>query len=279
MAPLRYEHLAIVANAREIAALAGTRKDTVTDATTVLRNYGAEVVVVKDSCRGCLVVTPDAAPIRVSPHPTPSVWPLGSGDVFAAGFAHAWGSGAAPPEAAHVASNSAAWWCGTQVKEVPPSILAGATVADALKGASPELRISEERPTLYLAAPFFTLAERWLVELCRDVLTDLGANVFSPLHDVGAGGIEVARQDLDGLEKSDAVFALLDGDDPGTLYEAGWAHGHDLPIVCFSNQASSSGAKMLVGTGAEIHADLSTALYRAVWAAYGLRLTSSVPPH
>jgi hypothetical protein len=241
-------------------------------------NYGAEVVVVKDSCRGCLVVTRDAAPIRVSPHPTPSVWPLGSGDVFAAGFAYAWGIGADPAEAARVASNSAAWWCGTGVKEVPASILGGAPVADALNGVSPELRISEALPTLYLAAPFFTLAERWLVELCRDVLTDLGVIVFSPLHDVGAGGVEVAMQDLDGLKKSDAVLALLDGDDPGTLYEAGWAHGHSLPIVCFSNQASSSGAKMLVGTGAEIHPDLSTALYRAVWAAYGLQLTPSVLP-
>jgi hypothetical protein len=30
---------------------------------------------------------------------------------------------------------------------------------------------------------------------------------------------------------------------------------------------------MLVGTGAEIGADLSTALYRAVWAAHGLPIT------
>jgi nucleoside 2-deoxyribosyltransferase len=88
---------------------------------------------------------------------------------------------------------------------------------------------------VYLAGPFFSLAERWLVETSRAVLAGLGASVFSPLHDVGVGGDEVAAPDLDGLRRADAVFALLDGWDPGTVYEVGWAHREDLPVVGFQH--------------------------------------------
>ncbi len=122
---------------------------------------------------------------------------------------------------------------------------------------------------VYLAAPFFSLSERWLVETSRAVLAGLGAAVFSPLHDVGVGGDEVAGPDLDGLRRADAVFALLDGWDPGTVYEVGWAHREDLPVVGFLNTPAHEGTKMLVGAGAELHDDLSSALYRAVWAAQG----------
>lgn len=270
---LSWDRLAIVANARETAALAGGTSDVAHSGAKVLDRYAAETVVVKDAGRGCLVFTGDRTPIRVGPHPTPSVWPLGSGDVFAAGFAHAWSAGADPVEAARVASNAAAWWCGSRRDTVPPEILAGRPVETLLPGAGPELTVAELRPAIYLAAPFFTLAERWLVETCRPVLRGLGAHVFSPLHDVGPGGDEVAARDLDGLRTSDAVLALLDGWDPGTVYEVGWAHRHDLPVVGFLNAEGHEGTKMLVGSGAELHSDLSSALYRAVWAALGCQLS------
>ncbi|MCF6511670.1 hypothetical protein E9564_07690 [Blastococcus sp. MG754427] len=268
------DRLGVVANARETSALAGGILDPARAAQQVLTRSGAEVVVVKEAGRGCLVVTEGAEPVRVGPHPTRTVWPLGSGDVFAAGFTHAWDSGADPVEAARVASNAAAWWCGTRRDRVPPEILAGVPVETLLPGAGGELPVLERPPLIYLAAPFFTLAERWLVETCRAVLQGLGARVFSPLHDVGPGGDEVAAGDLDGLRDSDAVLALLDGWDPGTVYEVGWAHRHTLPVVGFLNGPAHEGTKMLVGTGAELHSDLSSALYRGVWAGLGHPLTA-----
>ncbi len=90
--------------------------------------------------------------------------------------------------------------------------------------------------------------------------------MFSPAHDVGAGGDEVARTDLDGLEGCQSMLALLDGDDPGTIFEAGWARSRDLPVVGFAEHPDAEGSKMLRGTGAEIHEDLATAVYRAIWA-------------
>jgi hypothetical protein len=266
---LRGDELAVVLNAAEACGIAGGNGTTVDNAGAVLKEAVADVVVVKDSGRGCVVLARGSDPVRVGPHPTRTVWPLGSGDVFAAGFAHAWGAGADPVEAARVASGSAAWWCATRRTVVPPEILSGTSVENVLPDAAPALAVPERAPTVYLAAPFFSLAERWLVETCRSVLAGLGADVFSPLHDVGPGGDEVAAEDLAGLQRCDSVLALLDGWDPGTVYEAGWAHRHGLPVVGFQNTPGHDGTKMLVGTGADIHVDLSSALYNAVWAGQG----------
>jgi pfkB family carbohydrate kinase/Nucleoside 2-deoxyribosyltransferase len=274
---LQADATAIVANARETRALAGGITDLGQAARHLRGISGAFAVVVKDSARGCMVLTGDGDGIltRVGPYPTRSVWPLGSGDVFAAAYAHAWDHGAEPVEAARIASSSAAWWCGTRATIVPPQVLTGTPVDLVLSDASAELVVPDDDPLVYLAGPFFTLADRWLVENCRSILIGLGAQVFSPLHDVGPGGDEVASRDLEGLDRAQAVFALLDGWDPGTVYEVGWAHRKGLPVVGFLQGPSHEGTKMLVGAGAELHKDLSSALYRVVWAAQGQPLTPS----
>lgn len=60
---------------------------------------------------------------------------------------------------------------------------------------------------------------------------------------------------------------------PGTLYEVGWAHNKGTAVVGFLQAPGHEGSKMLVGTGAELHQDLSSALYRSVWAGQGHPLT------
>ena len=77
-------------------------------------------------------------------------------------------------EAARIASGCAAWWCGTRQSALPSELLSGTPVGECLSSAGPELQIPEVPPVVYLAAPFFTLSERWLVEICRDVLWGLG---------------------------------------------------------------------------------------------------------
>ena len=131
--------------------------------------------------------------------------------MFAAGCASAWASGADPVTAARVASGAAAWWCGTRVSQVPAEILAGTPVDQVLEDAAAELVPPDEPPLLTWPRRFSALLTARLVETCRTVLMGLGARVFSPLHEVGPGGDEVARRDLDGLDRCDAVLALLDG--------------------------------------------------------------------
>jgi nucleoside 2-deoxyribosyltransferase len=87
---------------------------------------------------------------------------------------------------------------------------------------------------------------------------------------VGGGGPEVAAKDIEGLERSSAVLALLDGADAGTMFEAGYATARGIPVVGYAERRDTEGWKMLGGTGAEIHTDLSTAAYRTIWYAMGM---------
>jgi nucleoside 2-deoxyribosyltransferase len=120
---------------------------------------------------------------------------------------------------------------------------------------------------IYLAAPFFTLAQRWMVEEARRCLLSLGAGVFSPIHDVGSHGDAeyIAKRDLDGLEQCSVVLALLDGEDAGTLFEVGHAHRHGIPVVALAESPRPESLTMLQGTGCTIVSDFSTAIYEAIW--------------
>lgn len=214
-------------------------------------------VVTKRGPRGVLVTTAGGDQVPVNACVTEKVFPIGSGDVFAAALAWAWGFARADPiEAARVASNAAAHWCETQNYPTPLDVLNGI----AKRSVVPTVNCGP----VYLAGPFFNLQQRWLIDVVKDALWP---GVWSPSHEVGPGGLEVAQQDLDGLELCDSVLALLDDNDPGTLFEAGYATKMGIPVVVFADTLNEEGGKMLLGSGSDHAADLSTAVYKAQWAA------------
>lgn len=261
----------LVANTSEILGLAGYeggRTGVPGAASALLTRLGVEAVVTKQGAMGSLVTWRDGTDVkqeRVGVHPTRRVWPIGSGDTFSAGIAFALGEGADVYEAASVGSASAANWCSTQALATPASILRGES--HGLSSLTPGAK-----PKIYLAGPFFTIAERWLIEEMRNALFGLGVDVWSPLHEVGSGGLEVAQQDLDGLLECDAVLALLDNADPGTVFEVGWAVREGIPVVGHAKVLDTEVTKMMAGTEVELHRDLSTACYRAAWAGLGMRV-------
>src|SRR5262249_314782 len=124
----------------------------------------------------------------------------------------------------------------------------------------------EDLVRVYLAGPFFNAGERWLVNLAYHALGSLGASVFSPMHDVGLGGDEVAQPDIDGLMQSQVVLALWAGADSGTLLERGYAAAKSIPRVGYAEQPERDEYKMIRGLGTFLTSDLSTAVYRAIWA-------------
>lgn len=258
--------LVVVANTAEVRQL-GDAPDERQAAESLLGN--AQGVVTKRAAAGCTVSWVDGdREVRhedIGAHPTSRVWPIGSGDVFSAGLTHALANGADLVEAARVGSAAAAHWCSTQVAAVPLPVLEGDR--SALPPALPP-----GRPLVYLAGPFFSAGERWLVEELRTTLGSLGVDVFSPLHDVGTGGPEVAQADLEGLRDCDSVLALLDGADPGTVFEVGWAVRDATPVVGYASVLDAEVSKMMSGTAVELHRDLATACYRAAWAGMGLRV-------
>ncbi|MCU1445030.1 PfkB family carbohydrate kinase [Cryobacterium sp.] len=269
LAPRR---LALCANVLETMAIGGgtSIEQAALSAADVL---GAAFAVTKAGARGCLVTDASTREQHwVGAVPTDTVRKLGSGDVFSAAFAHAWFNGATAMEAARVASHGTAWWCGSPADRIPAAILAGTSFE--VPGGATELGNNGHRPRVYLAGPFFTSAERWLIDQCLSFLSQAGADVFSPVHAVGFGGPEVASKDLEGLRASDVVFAILDGWDPGTLFETGWAVNAGIPIVAVGANLNHVGTTMLAGTGAELHSDITTALYRAIWVGLGAPIRS-----
>jgi hypothetical protein len=259
--------LAISANAAETRAFTGG-PDLAAAARQMVDKLGADVVVTKAGARGCLVTErANERQTWVGAHPTATVHKLGSGDVFSAAFAHAWHNGSDPVDAARFASATTAWWCDGNGLVLSPAALAG----QAPDAGSNELDNQGRAPLIYLAGPFFSIEQRWLIDECKTFLEGAGARVFSPVHEIGLGGPEVAEADLTGLARCDAVFAILDGWDPGTLFETGWATARSIPVVVAGGMGHTEGATMLLGTGAEQHPDYTSGMYRAIWRGLAVR--------
>lgn len=265
------EKLAIVANHNECLRLAKNKydKDQIEElGKALLEEQHANVLIIKRGSFGATVFT--ANEIRKLPaFRTLRVWPIGSGDVFAAVFAHQWAVAKVDAfEAARIASLSTAYYCQTKSLPIP---------VDLSKTFSPEPLTIEPggfpttRNRLYLAGPFFTMAQRWMIDQGRRHLSDQGFEVFSPFHDVGYGSAtEVVPADIEALDQSDIVFAIVDGLDSGTLFEVGYARAKDKPVVAFAQNESENNLKMLEGTHCEIVDDFASAIYFATWAAMAL---------
>ena len=265
------DRLAIVGNLQEIRGLADTPNGPAATAAEIVRSkYGAEVVVVKCGPRGALLVEQSGA-TSIPPYRTDSVWPIGSGDVFSALFAWSWAERGAPAlDAAMGASMAAASWCARpplQVVNQKGDLVPPPTRGDAAPPRVPDEASATAEVRIYLAGPYFNYGERWLVDLMREALSELGAEVFSPFHDVGTGPPSaVAPADIRGLEDSHAVLALLDGLDAGTLFEVGYARARSIPVVGFSANPTSPDLTMLIGTDVPVCSDLASAAYNVIWA-------------
>ena len=250
------DHLAVVANRAEVLDLGGG--DEPLDGAQRLLEQGAEVVVVKCGAEGCYVVTMRGN-THVPPCRSEQVWSVGSGDVFAAMFAARWGvHGDSAIDAARLASAAVAVYANTRALPMPP--------VKKLQQDSVPIRSAGGRA--YLAGPFFTVSQRWLIDEVRQGIRDLGMDVFSPVHDVGPGpAAEVAPVDIEHLGECDVVFAILDGLDSGTIFEVGYARALGKPVYALAQTVSAEDLKMVQGSNCHVYDDLVTALHHLVWRA------------
>lgn len=249
-------HLAVVVNQAEARFL--TREnDPYKAGPRLLESEGAEVVIIKRNWRGAIGFR-RGHNWSVPAYRVPHVWPIGSGDVFTATFAYFWAvAGTNPEEASRLASLAAAVYCDSA--SLPVDL-----------GSLPELEEANvgdtSIPRVYLAGPFFNMAQRWFVEEARKALRSLGVIVFSPFHDVGLGPARVvASADLAGLDTCSALLALGDGFDPGTVAEIGYARGKGLPVVVLLEPSDGEGRTMLDGLGCTIVSDFATSIYIVAW--------------
>lgn len=261
------KRLAVVANSDECLKLTNATCEWYESESlgkALLEQEEAEVVVVKRGSLGATIVT-SGETRHIPAYRTSRVWSIGSGDVFAAIFAFFWASEKMDPfTAASRASLATAYYCDTKRLPIPANFIEKANYHPIER--KNDFPLSPKQ--VYLAGPFFTMAERWMINQARTHLYEEGFQVFSPLHNVGYGtAAEVAPADIEGLNNSVIVFALLDGLDAGTIFEVGYARSLNKPVVVFVQNESEDDLKMLSGTNCEIVYDFVSAIYRVTWAA------------
>ncbi len=117
------------------------------------------------------------------------------------------------------------------------------------------------------------MAELWLVEETCLALSELDVKFFSPYHEAGVirehSEEEIQKTvdaDLKGLDDCTAVFVILDGCDPGTIFEVGYAVHKKIPVVALSQNPKLGDQTMIRGSGrCFISDDFASAIYRVIW--------------
>ena len=253
-------HLAIVANFQEVARLSGKKE--LEEAGAHLRAIeGADVVIVKNGSQGATIFDQQGVH-RIPVFKTQQTFSIGSGDIFSATFAYEWMIKKTNSiDAAMAASLATAWYCQTRSVPIPDALPVNFHLGPRLA------KHAERKRRIYLAGPFFTLMQLWFMQEVRALLLMQGLEVFSPYHDVGMSGemIEIAQADLKGLHECDLLFAILDGHDPGTIFEIGYARARGTSVVILIGSVEPVNLTMFKGSGCHIFDDLTSAVYAAGW--------------
>ncbi|MEX5364895.1 PfkB family carbohydrate kinase [Pseudomonas guariconensis] len=259
------KHLALVLNRSEAEALHGSSELGAADlARALAKSQSAEIVIIKMGPAGALLLHEDRIH-HIPPFVTSRVWKIGSGDVFVASFAYFWlEEGCKPFEAAIQASRATAYYCETKGFASKAALDSYQPPAASL----PKKSKSGKAPLVYLAGPFFSLAQLWLIEEARGQLLEMGLNVFSPVHDVGHGSAEdVVQKDLDAIHDCDLMLAIGDGLDAGTIYEIGYARALKKPVIMYVENESEEDQKMMAGSDCILIDDFVTSIYQTAWKA------------
>lgn len=252
------EELIIILNYREASLMAGSALlEKIIDFLIDIEK--AYVAVIKNGPCGAFVIFQDKSWSEVPAFKTDKVWTIGSGDIFTTYFSRAYFiNKASPTDAAMAASKATAWYSENKTLPVPED-LSEFVRKEFFCKTTPSL-------TVYLAGPFFTISQRWLIHEFYEALIEMGLDVFSPFHDVGPGGPdEVVEPDIEGLKKADIVLAILDGLDSGTQFEIGYATSLGKKIIGFCENEPPERLTMPLGSGTIIYNDFVTTIYQIIW--------------
>lgn len=227
--------LALVLNADEVRAAA--RQDDINAAAASLLATEASVVIVKAGVHGAMVHSREGEPILVPPYWSDAVFKIGTGDVFSAAFAHAWGQlGQSPVEAAQTASRSVAVYTANRTLPLPQ--LSALAEGRAVQSRGDGL--------VLLVGSTARLADRWLFEEAAWRLEQLG--------------VRVRRLDAPGvIEPGDGACLILADQIGRDELEAIIAPTDTANVVIMSE------TEALARPGILQTPDFATALYWACW--------------
>ena len=112
---------------------------------------------------------------------------------------------------------------------------------------------------VFLSGPFFNDKEVEMIDRAKCALEALGYEVYSTSHrnppiDLSSRAQKSRRFNLlcKEIEKSDGVFAVLDGRDAGTIWEMGYASAIGKPVVAFT-EGEPFFSLMIDGSALSLH--------------------------
>lgn len=106
---------------------------------------------------------------------------------------------------------------------------------------------------LYLASPFFNQEQVEREEAVKTKLRNEGFKVFSPKENcfLPPNASMTARETVfnencNAIKRCKAVFAITDGKDIGTIWEAGYAYGIGKPVIYFAETLGDRGFNLML---------------------------------
>ena len=154
-------------------------------------------IVMKYGPFGARVFTPNGKVAVIPAYRTKDVFSIGTGDVFSAYFARFWGvDGMNLVEAANYASKAVAAYVSSW------GSIQNLTVRDLEELSFQPVKSDKKLLSpIYLAGPFFTLADKLMLEEIKHAFSSMDVPFFSPIDVVGTGAPEqVYKGDIDFAE-------------------------------------------------------------------------------
>jgi hypothetical protein len=184
---------------------------------------------------------------------------IGSGDIFTSSFGYYWMvKDLSLEDCAIFASRSTALYCDKKV------YVDSENLSEFIYPIFTCKELSNKQ--VYLASPFFSIAELILVDKIRNSLLNFGVKVFSPFHDIGFGDdVTIAQKDIDGINNSDIIFCVFDNLDSGTLIESGYSLAKNKKIIGYHRTSDDNKLLMLKPSNIKMFNNLTTAIYHTIW--------------
>jgi Sugar kinases, ribokinase family len=200
-----------------------------------LRNMGPKYTIIKRGHKGCILVDRDKI-TEIPAYKSNVVCTLGSGDAFGGALAATLIETGDIEHSVQIGNCVAANFIESLTVE---TVVDKVAVEKDIHIREKFLAVENLPKKIYLAGPFFSNQEVQWVELVSDRLENAKFTVLSPSRENGIINREtridqrknIFQSDIDLLNSSDLVVALLDHDDPGTCFEIGYAFGKGIPVL------------------------------------------------
>lgn len=243
----------LLVNEEELLLL--SYKDDVKEAIEILLKQGPKYIVVKRGIKGCIMAKRDREPLIIPSYKSNAVCTLGSGDVFDGALVSTFIDTEDMEYSIKLASCMAARFIQSFETEDIPTKKAIESYMERIETINYS---SLKDIIIYLAGPFFSKQELTWANYIQESLEGCGLRVLSPSKQNGIIDENTTldeRQsifiaDLELIQKSDIVVALLDHNDSGTNFEIGYAYSNGKPIIAL--QTSNDELNNMIKNGCNV---------------------------